>query len=264
MHKILLAVFISLYASISSAQVPPLCHGGANSLLALVDRPSIAYNPCTVPAQKVLIETGYNFQQLIPQNNAHLFPQTEIRIGLINNTEIDLFPPQYNYQTPEPTSGFSASSIGLKHVAYYDEHQLISMQGYITPASGSNYYGTRDTGFLINAIYNYGFDSGVSISTLTGLLSSSDAPAEGGQSFYSFNPIVVVSWSLSERLSPYAELYGQSKTASNQGWGLSADIGFNYLVSNNLTIDIEYGQRLSGQIGAIKRYIGAGFVLMLG
>lgn len=265
MYKIYFAVLIFLiYVNASGEQIPPLCAGGVNQLLTLVDRPSIAYSPCTVPKQLILIESGYNYAQVIPRNNAHIVPQTEIRIGIMNNSEIDIFPPQYIYQFPIKASGFTSSSIGLKHVAYYDEHQLITLQGYITPSSGSDYYGTRSTGFLINAIYNYGFDSGVSISTLAGLLSSADSPNQDNQRFYSFNPIVVLGWSLSDKLAPYIELYGQSKTASNEGWGLSMDTGFNYLVAKNLTVDMEYGQSISGGISGIKRYIGAGFVLLIG
>lgn len=262
MYKTLLNALVLLTSvSAFSAPIPPLCAG---NLLSIVDRPSIAFSPCTVAPKQVLFETGYNYIQINPQNSAHLFPQTEVRIGIMNNTEIDIFPPQYIYQFPEHASGFASSSIGLKHVAFYDEHQLVSVQGYVTPSSGSNNYGTRGTGFLVNAIYSYGFDSGLSISTLAGLLSSADSPNQGNQSFYSFNPIAVMSWSIGDNLSPYVELYGQSKTAAYEGWGLSFDTGMNYLVTKNFSVDVEYGQSISGSINGIKRYIGAGFVVAMG
>lgn len=249
--------------ALQAQNIPPVC-GGNNTLIALIDRPSVAYSPCTVPAKMMLIESGYTQQKFISRGRGFYLPETELRLGLRNNTEIDLFPPSYNKQNHPLQSGFGSISIGLKHALFFDTRQLLSLQGYITPPTGNQYFGTLNTSFLINAIYNYNFNSGVGISTSFGFAANSSPASAPNKTYYTFNPILLIGWSLKHNLDAYIEFYGQSKTAVNQGLGVSVDGGLILLVAKNITLDIVFGQRIFGYLNNVEHYLGTGFVLAFG
>lgn len=254
-------VWTLLSLQFSYAQTTPnSCEG----ILALVDRPSVAFSACTAPSKTVLIENGYNYQQLDQSGFAHVLPQTELRLGLIANTELDIFPAVYSWQSAPRQLGWGSTSIGLKHIAYFDAHQLITLQGSIAPPSGGVNYGSRKTGFLVNGIYNYNFDSGLGISALMGVQSVIQPPNAGSEQYYSVNPILIVGWPWLDELNSYIEFYGQSKTAPTEGWGVNADAGLIFMVSSNLTIDLVYGHRISGLLNNMGQYVGGGFVVKLG
>ena len=80
----------------------------------------------------------------------------------------------------------------------------------------------------------------------------------GGERFNSFNPDFLVSWQTSSNFQLYAEFYGQTKTSPENSDGYNADGGFQYLLTENIEIDIEYGVRLAGELGGFSHYFGAG------
>ena len=239
----------------------PGCTGPNENLIALIDRPSVAFSPCTTPNKTVIVESGYDYYQYIPTGFAHYLPQMEIRIGLPKNTEFSIFPPSYLRQFNESAAGFGVSGVGLKHLAYYDEHHLFTIQGYIIPPSGGRNFGTRSTNFLLNGIYNYNFDSGIGISTTFGLVSQSEPPVNGNATYYSVDPIALISFPVTKKLNTYLEFYSQSATAYNEGWGVSYDIGVVLLAAQNVTLDMVYGHSLSGSLNGIRRYFGGGMVI---
>ncbi len=253
-----------LLAHTASAQtIPPECSGD-NNMIAIIDRPSVGYSPCTVANKTLFIESGYAYQKLTPSGYAHNLPQTEMRFGIINNTEIEFFPPNYNEQNNPSQSGFGYTSLGLKHVVFFDSKQIISVQGYVTPPSGNQYFGTSKTSFLLNGIYGYNFASGIGLAGTFGLAANASPPANPAQTYYSFNPIIDLGLPITSTLAAYLEVYSQSKTALDQGWGVSMDGGLILLAEKNLTFDVSAGQRISGYLGGVDHYFGAGFVIALG
>lgn len=263
--KFFLLISSLLVIAVAHAEhTPPTCSGD-NALLAILDRPSVAFSACTVPNKASSIEAGYTYQNMVSNGHSYNVPQTELRIGLINNTELDIFPPNLNETSNPFQLGFGSTSIGLKHVAFFDLHQLATVQGYITAPSSNSAFGSKNLGFLINGIYNYSFASGLSISSSLGFASVPSPPsAVDTQNFYTINPIITVGWSLTEQISPYIEFYSQSKTAIDQGWGVGLDVGLIVLVAHNVSVDVSGGQRVSGAIGGVDHYFGAGFSFALG
>lgn len=256
-------VFLLLNNLLHAQAIPPACTDD-NTLMALIDRPSVGFSPCTVANKRIFIESGYDYQKIIPIGNGYSLPQTEIRIGTINNTEIDIFPSSYQTQTAPKQSGFNDNSIGIKHVLFFNKNQLFTVQGYVTPPSGNQYFGTTNTSYLLNAIYNYNFDSGLGVYTTVGFASNSSPPISPTKNFYSFNPIIDIGWSFGDKLSAYLEFYSESKTAIDQGWGVSMDGGFIFLTAKNVTLDVSAGQRICGFLDNIDHYFGAGIVVAFG
>ena len=261
-HYFLLLVSYLLLPIAYASNVPPACSGD-NTMIALIDRPSVAYSPCTVPDKTLFVESGYAYQLLTPSGYAHNIPQTELRFGLPHNTEIDVFPPNYFEQNQPPEKGFGSTLIGMKHALFFNEHQLLTLQGYISPPSGNQYFGTSTVSYLLNAIYNYNFDSGIGVSTTLGFASNSSSRASPTNNFYTFNPLIDIGWSFTDNLGGYLEFYGQSKTALNQGWGVSVDGGLILLAAKNITLDLSCGQRITGYLDGVDHYFEAGFVVAL-
>lgn len=245
------------------ATTPPTCTG-SDAFLSILDRPSIGFSACTVPDKGLSFESGFAYQKTSPEGYAHNAPQSELRIGLANNTELDFFPPNYNQTSNPYQSGFSATSVGMRRVLFFDNNQIATLQGYITPPSGSLAFGTTKLSYLINGLYTYTFDSQLSFTANIGLMSISSPPDEPNKNYYSFNPIVSVGWALTDKISPYIEFYSQSKTALDRGWGVSMDGGLLILIAHNVSVDISAGQRISGVINDLDHYFGAGISFALG
>ena len=266
MKKTITAILISYLCLIdlSPAQtVPPSCLGDTN-MINIIDRPSVGYSPCTVGNKTLYIESGFSYQKFTPSGYGHNLPQTEMRFGILENTEIDFFPPNYLEQNNSSQSGFSPTSLGLKSILYFDSHQIVTAQGYVTPPSGSPSFGTVNTSYLINGIYAYNFDSGFSVFTTLGVAANAAAPSYPQKNYYTFNPLIDIGLPITQKISGYLEVFSQSRTAIDQGWGVSMDGGLLFLVDKHLTLDVSAGQRISGYLGAVDHYYGAGFVIALG
>ncbi len=256
------AFLIIIYCLIPSslfAEEPVLC-SGPGAMLAMSDRPSVAFSACTVLNKTIHVESGYSYIIATPNGYGFNLPQTEVRFGMINDSEIDVFLPNYIAQNQPSIAGPSASAIGLKHTIASNKHNILTLQGYVSPPSGSQYYGTVNTSFLLNGIYNYTFDSGLSITTSLGYAGNAAPSTSPAPNYYTFNPIIDIGWSFTNKLTGYFEVYTQSKSAINQGWGVSSDTGFLYLLAPYIALDASCGHRISGYLGNIDYYYSVGLV----
>lgn len=90
-YFLLSAASFSLYA----AAFDDSC-GGPAALLSIVNRPTYAESVCVPPENKLLVESGYQYQQLVkPQGRAHILPFTQLRFGLPAKSEIAVLLPSY-------------------------------------------------------------------------------------------------------------------------------------------------------------------------
>ncbi len=231
-----------------------LCHG----FFALVNRPTVADSPCTVPSKKAVVELGYQYQNLINHVKSQEFPFADFRLGLPANSELFALLPHYIHHSVKPTSGFGPTSIGFKHKLIATSKLIASVEGLATPASGSRTFGNKRWGGVINGIFYYSFTKKLSLTCQLGVSTRTQSTLDGGKRFNSVNPDAYLAWTPLDKLQVYAEIYGQSKTAPHQGAGFNVAGGLIILVTENMTIDVEGGQRLRGQLGNLENYVGAG------
>ncbi len=236
--------------------------GGENFLLSLVDRPTVGDSACVVPFKKTVLEVGYEYQKLKQSGHVNNFPEAEIRIGLPYDTEYVLVAPNFIEQSIPLSSGLSATVTGIKHRLSYGSKWVLTVEGLITLPSGSEDFGSKNYGVAFNGIYNYNYTSKFSVATMLGVTSQSQSSSDGGKRFYSINPDVVITWAPSEKFNLYAEFYAQTKTSPDEKLGVNFDGGLLYLLAQNLTVDMEVGHRISGNLGSFDRYIGAGFSII--
>jgi hypothetical protein len=233
--------------------------GGASALLNIVDRPTVGDSACVVPFKQAVLELGYQYQRLTHsagyQQN---FPEVELRIGLPVNNELVLVLPNYIHQSMTPHSGFAPTTIGIKHEIGYTEIWLAAAEALFTLPSGSTAFGSQNLGAAVNGIINYTFNSTFSLSFMFGVTSQTQSKLNGGQRFTSINPDMVLTYVLNPKINFYGEVYGQSKTGPGEGSGFNFDGGVLYLPLPNLEVDLEVGQRISGNLNGFNHYIGTG------
>jgi hypothetical protein len=238
-----------------------LC-GGADALLSITDRPTIAVSPCAVPNNHAVLELGFQAEKLVNTGSAQRYPFPEFRIGLPADNEVYAVLPNYNHQTITPTSGLGPVQIGYKQMVSYTDTWLFTVDGAIQPPSGSVNFGSQGFGGIFNALVNYKLNSKLSATFQLSFSTDTEPEFNGGRRFNSINPDMILAWQISDNLQFYGEIYGQSKTSADEAMGFNAASGFVYLLTKNITVDIEAGQRIDGFLGNIEHYVGAGTAIL--
>lgn len=236
------------------------CHG-PTALMSIVDRPSVADSACTVPDNKVVVELGYQYGKLTSAGYQQNYPETEIRLGIKYNTEIFLFLPNYIHQSTAPTSGYANSFIGIKHLVASTDKWQTAITATFFPSSGSYAFGNNGSGATLNIVASYNATRQLNLTGQLGVSNQTTSSADGGQRFTTVNPDLILSYSLTDNLDIYAEVNGQSRTGPRQGSGFNSDGGLIYLLRQNMTVDIEAGQRISGALGSFNHYVGTGMAI---
>lgn len=260
----------SVHAADVQSDIQDPC-GGPSALLAILDRPTVGDSPCVVKPGQVLLESGIARYAPDDMSGYSLgYPQLELRFGLPDNNELVLLPPNVNRAvTPlssggnRISSGGSASVLGLKHEFGYNQQWLWTGEALVTLPSGSPDFGSAATGYAVNGIVSDSLTPVFSLTLMLGVTHlAAPAHLNAGAYYWSLNPDLVAVWQTSGSFQLYAEVYGQSHTGPGQRSGYNADGGVQYLVTPDVELDAEIGQRLSGNLGGWAHYIGAGFGLL--
>ncbi len=252
-----------------AAEIPDPCSASnPSALLSLLDRPTFSDSACSVPLGHAVLEFGFMHAEVRGEGGgtADNYPEAELRYGLPGRNEFKVLASNYTSQrsgTPEEaSSGLSATSIGFKHELGYTNKWLGSVEGVLTLPSGNDAFGSRGLGAAFSGIVAYSLNDQVGLSLQLGVSSQTDPVSAGGGRFTSFNQFITATWDPFERLQFYGEVYGQTKTARDEGAGYNFDGGIQYLISRRLEVDIEEGVRLMGNLGGFTHYYGAGLGLL--
>jgi len=254
LFKLLLLVLF--YFSLSAHSNQTIC-GGSSDLLSFVDRPTVGDSACVAPEKTVILESGYQYQQLSGEGTQQNFTSSELRLGLADRYELNILLPNYIVQTKPTVAGFSPITLRVKHEIKSNEKWVFSIEGFATLPSGTATYGSRRVGETFNGIFSYNLSTEFNISGMFGVSSQSEPINSGGQRYFTVNPDLVLAWS-KDKLSLYGEMYGQSKTGPQEGSGFNMDAGVLYLIRKNIIIDLEIGHRISGELGGFNHYVGTG------
>jgi hypothetical protein len=255
-------IFLPALPNIAIAETPENPCGGPSALLSIINRPTVGDSACVVPLKKIVVETGTQYQQLLGQGSQINIPEAVFRLGLPADTEFVFILPNFIHQTIAPYSGFTTSAIGLKHEVGYAKNWVASAEAYFIIPGGSAAFGSHGAGAVVSAIVNYIPKPAWSFTFLLSAVTQTESSSAGGGRFNSLNPDLVLSYSATEILNFYAEVYGQSKVAPGEGSGFNADAGLIYLPRPDIAVDIELGQRLSGNLYGFSHYLGAGLSLL--
>ena len=158
----------------------------------------------------------------------------------------------------ETVSGYSATTIGIKHSVGYTSSALGAVEALFTLPSGGDAFGSRGLGVAFNGVAAYSLTETTGLSLQLGVSSQTDPESAGGGRFTSFISNLVASWQPTASLQFFGEIFGQTSTGHGKGAGYNADAGIQYLVTPSWEVDLEGGLRLTGDLGGYTHYFGAG------
>ncbi len=227
---------------------------GPSALLSVLDRPTISDSVCSVKKNKVLTELGYDYQIETGKSFSTLqtLPQPEIRYGTGHNVELKLFPPNYILQimqtagTTGGKEGAGDTGVGIKYEFEYGEKWGMATDTAVTFASGSKDFSAGGTGVIVNGIFAYNVTEDIGVGVQIGLFHLF-TPVDSTQET-SLNPILVVTDQLNEitdKLQLYAECYNTIDIMHGKGIVSFVDAGVQYLLYQNIEIDLEAGHNLT-------------------
>lgn len=217
----------------------------------ITDRPDATESPNTVPLKSIQIETGGLFvsnkdggikTELWNYNN------TLIRYGILKNLELRLAfaisetrEGLNNEDLKVIASGFSPLVLGVK-VVITEEKGFLPDIGLLVhmsfPFLASEGYEPETTGVSFRFAFGHTLSEKSSLSYNLGARWGDDSP----EAVYIYS--LVYGYSITEKLSAYAELYGNfpEDASSNHSW----DAGLTYLIKHNIQIDATVGSGFSG------------------
>ena len=240
---------------------------GPYALLNILDRPTISDSVCAVKKGKILTELGYDYQIETGNdfNTLETLPQIELRYGTGHNIELKLFPPNYKLLTTYTAGktsrifGYSNAGLGVKYEFEYGKKWGIAADTAVMFPSGTTDFGSNGTGVIVNGIFAYNINADISVGVQIGLFHLFNPVYSIQQT--SVNPIIVVTDQLNQitdRLQIYAECYNTIDIMHDNGIMSSIDAGVQYLLSQDIEIDLEAGHNLADIPYNNTTYVGFG------
>jgi len=230
----------------------------------ITDRPDQTESPTAVPKGFLQVETGAFFEKV--ENNrfkeeSKTYNTTLLRYGLLENLELRLgvdFMEQSRTisgtEFADVASGLSPLLLGVK-IGITEEKGLlpeIGLLGHLSlPFSASKDYKPETTGVDFRFAFSHTLNDRSSISYNMGAAWGADSPEA------SYVYTLVYGSSITEKLGVYLELYGDIPeiNKANHLW----DMGFTYLLKNNIQLDISGGTGLSRNIQDLFLSAGISF-----
>ncbi len=191
------------------------------------------------------------------------YPNAEFRVGIPYNSELSLQFPNFIHQSFYPHSGFAPSIVGIKHLVSFNATLQTAVEALVTLPDGSTAFGNNGPGLAINGILSYTPNQKINFTFQFGGSTQAESSLNNGGRYNSVNPDLVFTYSPTDRLDLYAEVYGASSTGAHQGSGFDVDGGLIFLVLPNFSVDFEGGQRISGQLGGFDHYVGTGLAFQV-
>jgi hypothetical protein len=236
--------------------------GGPNQLLSLADRPSFADSVCVVPHHSSIFELGYQNVKFTQDHFSGDFVQSALRVGLPQQTEVVAIFPNYTAIHRPSFSGFSEPSFSIKHAFASNDKFMFTAEAIYNSPGGNSEFGSQSGGVSAYAITALQLSKTLSLTTFTGVSSQSMPSSAGGQRYLYYVPDAVLSWS-HDQFNLYAEVYGQSKTAYDQGFGVIWDAGILYLLNPSWMVDLEGGHSVVGLVNGVDYFLGMGTAILL-
>lgn len=217
-------------------------------------------SPCTTYAKHFVAEMSYYYQNYHADvGYLSTFPDTLLRYGMNNKTEVSLAPPSYYYQNNPKSKGNSATMVGAKREFFYTDNQILTFAGIVSLPDGSANFGNADFGGQIAALYGYQPSDSIFLNLALEMLRVAQPRDDGGKRYTSALGRATLSYFPNDQYGLYGEIYGQNKTAFDQGYGINSDVGFLFLITPHIVFNFSFGQRIAGRLDAINQYYTAGF-----
>jgi hypothetical protein len=219
------------------------------------NRPGQIINPDIVPAGNFMIETGFQYGKNLGSRN-YLLPVTSVRYGLNGNVELSLNVSNI-YKVDKELFGLTSYNIGSK-IAICEQKNLLPkitfVAAYILPFAGVESLRPENSGGLMQLAVSHTLGDRCTVYSNVG------ATWNGNDPFPVYNYVLSIYVSPVSKLWAFAELYG---LVPEKGTGnTSSDMGFSYLVADNVQLDLSFGMDLADPGNNHFLQIGAAFQIV--
>lgn len=172
------------------------------------NRPSFMFSPLVVPKGSLQIENGVLDQNLHHRTNSFDISETQLRLGLLKNTEFQMFVPSYvlNHAAGETHSGVSdLREVGIKQrIPFGNEKLSMSVIGAMNIPTGNRAISGSGVQPVFRLPWGYSLAHGFSIMGMQSLLVFNS----GRNPQYQPDFMLTKSFGSSARTSAFAEYIG--------------------------------------------------------
>jgi hypothetical protein len=245
--------------------LPVFAQAGQESLRELsTDRPDKTESPYTVNRGHVQIEMDlatytHDHEDDLRTRTVSLAP-VNLKLGIDRDTDLQVIVEPYLRRTEtdaqtgarDVTSGFGDVTVRLKHNLWGNDggSTALAVMPFVklpTAAAGLG-NGAVEFGIIVPLAVELSEGIGVGLMTELDIVEQED----GGGRRASFVNSATVSFDLGERLALYTELF----TERGEGWVVTGDFGFTYVLRENTQIDTGANIGLSDAADDLMVFVG--------
>ncbi len=205
-----------------------------NAETIVPDRPGFSTGTYTVQPKKLNVEIGYNYTK-----NDQTLPLMVLRTGVTNKLELDVMYDglDIKHNDQKEYTWSSDLIIGAKYRVYESELYNITLMGLSSlPVDSTHNLSFKNMTPLAAVLWDYTFSENIGLfGTLQG------STYYDNERIYDFQPAVGASFTHTDKLGSYIELYSVIPSSSTQDTQKIIDGGFTYLINDDIQIDLNGG-----------------------
>ena len=239
------------YGQENGGEAPPsrpwiMGQAGAFTQPIETDRPTFSLSPNTIPKGRIQIETGYTFslEKASPDVKTHNFPETLVRIGLTERTELRVEWPNLTYiDNGRDVNGFNDLALGFKVQALQQQglRPRLSFVGRLSIPTGDKNFSSDRLDPLFRTILTYALNKRVGLFGTVNI----GSPTSQGTRYVQVSSSLGLSAAIRDRLTGFVEYYGLYPRDVASGSANFLQTGVLYHLTYNLQLDVRVGGGLT-------------------
>ena len=239
------------YGQENGGEAPPsrpwiMGQAGAFTQPIETDRPTFSLSPNTIPKGRIQIETGYTFslEKSSPDVKTHNFPETLVRIGLTERTELRVEWPNLTYiDNGRDVNGFNDLALGFKVQALQQQglRPRLSFVGRLSIPTGDKNFSSDRRDPLFRTILTYALNKRVGLFGTVNI----GSPTSQGTRYVQVSSSLGLSAAIRDRLTGFVEYFGLYPRDVASGSANFLQTGVLYHLTYNLQLDVRVGGGLT-------------------
>lgn len=210
------------------------------------DRPTFSVGPGTIAKGHIQIETGYtfSFEDAHPNARTHTFPETLLRIGLVENVELRVEWPNLTYiDNGTNVDGFRDLGVGFKVQVFQQQgfRPRLSFAGRLSIPTGNEAFSSDQLDPELRTILTYAFNERVELFGNVNIA----GPSSQGTRFVQVSSSLGLSATLRDHLSGFVEYFGLYPRDVASGSANFLQTGFVYHLTYDIQLDARVGAGLN-------------------
>jgi hypothetical protein len=199
--------------------------------------------------------------------NIATYPQSFLRVGTFDpHLEFTFAPPSFNRSSVGGSlvGGWSDINLGAKYELGYTSKAAWGVGAIVSFPTGGRAFTAGNAQYSGDLNWTYTLDPTWSLAGTVSANALSAYNAAGiAQSYFAWIPSIVLSASLPQSSSLFAEYTYYSRAAPNAGPKSLIDVGYTRDLGPNVQVDVEYGDSPTPLSAQTQHYVGAGLSFLL-